>query len=68
MFAAVVEEVDETSPAIVDAGYQLSQADVDSLFTAITGQTTILWFSLLAQLILIGVLLVVVFVVALRRV
>ena len=58
--AAAVETVTETV-------YHISQADVDGLFTLVTGLVTLQWFSLLAQLILLGAVLVVVFVIALRR-
>lgn len=54
----------ETAQEVV---YHITQSDVDNAFTLLTGLVTLQWFSLLAQLITLGVVLVVVFVIALRR-
>ena len=47
--------------------YDLTKDDVDSLFTIVSGLVTVNLFTLLVQLLILGVLLVVVFVIALRR-
>lgn len=65
---AAENAAEQTSEAIEVAAYHLQQSDVDGLFTAITGLTTLQWFSLLAQLVTIGVVLVVIIVIAIRRV
>ena len=50
-----------------DAIYHLTQSDVDSVYTFMSGMVTIQMFTLLAQLLMLGVLLMVVFVIAVRR-
>lgn len=50
-----------------ETAYHLTQQDVDGLFTLVSGLVSVNVFSLLAQLLVLGVLLVVVFVIALRR-
>lgn len=50
-----------------DIGYSITQADVDGAFTLLSGLVTVNEFMLLAQLMTLGMLLVVVFVIALRR-
>ena len=59
------------SAAAVDAAqevyYHLSQQDVDGIFTLASGLVTVEVFSLLASLLILGVLLVLVFVVGIRR-
>lgn len=50
-----------------DAVYHIQQSDVDGLFTLVSGLVSVQVFSLLAQLLTLGVVLVVVFVVCLRR-
>lgn len=47
--------------------YYLNPEDVANVYTLLTGLVSVQSFSLLAQLVLIGVCLVLVFVVALRR-
>ena len=47
--------------------YHLQQSDVDSIFTLMSGMVTVQMFSLLAQLLTLGAVLVVVFVIAIRR-
>lgn len=54
----------ETAQEVV---YHVTQADVESVFTFMSGMVTLQWFSLLAQLITLGAVLVVVFVIAMRR-
>ena len=53
--------------AVEEAIYHLQQTDVDAVFTLLSGLVTLEMFSLLAQLLLLGVVLAVVFVVAIRR-
>lgn len=53
---------------VEEAAYHIQQADVDGAFTLLSGIATINTYSLLLQVITLGVLLVVVFVIALRRV
>lgn len=50
-----------------DVVYHLTLTDVDSAFTLLSGMVTVQMFSLLAQLLTLGAVLVVVFVIALRR-
>ena len=47
--------------------YHYTQADVEGVFTLLSGLVSVNLFMLLAQLLTLGVLLVVVFVIALRR-
>lgn len=58
--AASAETVEEVT-------VQLSQADYDELMTMLSGLLSVQWYTLLSVLILIGVALVVVFVVTVRR-
>lgn len=59
------------SAAAADAAeqlyYHLTQQDVDSLFTLVSGAVTVELFSLLALLLILGVLMVVVFSMTIRR-
>ena len=57
-----------SAEAVEEATVTISQADFDSLMTLLSGMLSVEWFTLLSLLILIGVLLVVVFVVTVRRV
>lgn len=54
--------------AVESAAWHLQKADVDALQTMLAGVLSVQWFTLLAQLITVGVLLVIVFVIAVRRV
>lgn len=58
--AASAEKVEEVT-------VQLAQADYDELMTMLSGLLSVQWYTLLSVLILIGVALVVVFVVTVRR-
>lgn len=55
------------SLAAADTSYHLAQSDVDGLFTLVSGLVSVNLFMLLAQLLTLGAVLVVVFVIALRR-
>ena len=57
----------QAAQTVEEAIYHISQADVDSAFTLMSGLVSLQMFSLLAQLLTVGVLLVVVFSIALRR-
>ena len=50
-----------------EAVYHLTQQDVDSVLTMASGLVSVGVFSLLVQLLTLGVLLVIVFTIALRR-
>lgn len=54
--------------AVEEAAYHIQQADVEGAFTLLSGIATINTYSLLLQVITLGVLLTVVFVIAVRRV
>lgn len=58
---------DAPGTVVNDAAYHLQQSDVDGLFTLVSGLVSVQMFSLVAQLLTLGVVLVVVLVVALRR-
>lgn len=47
--------------------YYLNQGDVDNVYTLLSGMVSVQSFTLLVQLIAVGVMLALVFVVALRR-
>lgn len=59
--------VKASEEAAQEVYYHLQQADVESVFTLMSGMVSVQLFSLLAQLLLLGAVLVVVFVVAMRR-
>lgn len=50
-----------------DAYYHLTQMDVDAVFTFMSGVVSVQMFTLLAQLLTLGAVLTVVFLVAMRR-
>jgi|GEM_PF-2059607 len=50
-----------------DLGYSITQADVENAFTLLSGLVSVNLFMLLAQLLTLGALLVVVFVICIRR-
>lgn len=52
---------------VADLGYSITQADVENVFTLLSGLVSVNVFMLLAQLMTLGALLVVVFVIALRK-
>lgn len=58
---------DAAIEVVEDGYYHLQQVDVEGLFTLVSGLVSVELFSLVAQLVTLGVVLVVVFVVALRR-
>lgn len=64
-FAAKAVEVAETSEPV---RHYLTDQDVTNAFTAVSGITTIEMFQLIAQLITLGVLLVVVIVICIRKI
>lgn len=50
-----------------DIAYEITKSDVDGAFTLLSGLVSVNVFMLLAQLLTLGVLLVVVFVIGIRR-
>lgn len=50
-----------------DMGYSITQADVENAFTLLSGLVSVNVFMLLVQLMTLGALLAVVFVIAIRR-
>ena len=59
--AASAEKVEEVT-------VQLAQADYDEIMTMLSGLLSVQWYTLLSVLILLGVALVIVFVITVRKV
>lgn len=66
LMAAEVGEPD--SQAVEQAVYHLSQADVESLMTLVSGMLSVNMFSLVVQLITLGVALIIIVAVTVRRI